>query len=225
MQSKKIPDEQHWYGQEPVAMLLIKKVKKDACILEMGIGKGGVVKRLLRKQPNLNIVGFDIKANSLKIARSFFKKNCKGKYTIFKSSQDINLVTKFGKNKFDFVISAGVLDYAKEPDNVIKNVKKILKSGGYFAFTLFDNFSSSDYDGKSPRQRYISKSGIKTWGYRETYIKKLLKKINLRLCSISLFKGLHKCKLSELSHSEIQAVKENRDSHYEDHFVILARKN
>ena len=220
----KIPDETYWRGQKPIADLILNKIKKNSNILEIGIGKGGVVKYLLKKQPHLNVIGFDINKDSLKKTNAILKKKCKGKYKILKLSQDINLSKQFGKEKFDFVISSGVMDYAKDPDVVMKNIKSLLKPGGYSAFTLFDNLSSSDYDGKSPKQRYISKIGIKTWGYRDFYIKKLLKKIGFKLYSISLFKKLHTNTHIELSHNEIKAIRKNSDDPYDDHFVILVRK-
>ena len=136
MSHKKIPDETYWRGQKPVARLILNKVKKNSNILEIGIGKGGVTKYLLQKQPYLNVIGFDINKSSLKQAQGLLKKQCKGKSKVLKMSQDVNLVKKFGKENFDFVISSGVMDYAKNPDKVIAYVKKILKPGGYFAFTL-----------------------------------------------------------------------------------------
>ena len=224
MTHKKIPDETYWRGQKPVARLILNKIKKNNNILEIGIGKGGSTKYLIQKQPHLNITGFDINKSSVKKARSFFKSRCKGKIKVFKMSQDVNLVKKFGKEIFDFVISSGVMDYAKDPEKVIKNVKEILKPGGYFAFTLFDNSCSFDYDGKSPKQRYRSKIGIKTWGFTDLYAKKLLKKIGFQLCSISLFKKLHTNRHIELSHAEIKAIRKKLDHPYDDHFVILVRK-
>ena len=224
MSQQKIPDETYWRGQKPVARLILNKIKKNNTILEIGIGKGGVTKYLLQKQPYLNVIGFDIKESSLKKAKSLLKKQCKGKVRILRLSQDINLVKKFGKEKFDFVISSGVMDYAKNPDKVIAYVKQILKPGGCFAFTLFDNMCSLDYDGKSPKYKYVSVVGIKTWGYRDFYIKKYLKKIGFKLESISLFKKLHTNRQLELSHNEIQAIRKDQDDPYDDHFVILARK-
>lgn len=223
-QSSKIPDETYWQGQKPVARLILNKLRKNNNILEIGIGKGGVTKYLLEKQSHLHIIGFDINEKSLKKAKTYFIKKCTGTFKLLRMSQDINLVKKFGKEKFDFVISSGVMDYAKDPEIVIQNVKEMLKPGGFFAFTLFDNLSTSDYDGKSPKQLYISKTGIKAWGYRDFYIKKVLKKIGFKLCSIALFKKLHTNILLELSHTEIKAVRNKTDDLYEDHFVILARK-
>src|SRR3989338_6796182 len=118
MSKSKIPDETYWRGQKPVARLILSKIKKNNNILEIGIGKGGVTKYLLQKQPYLNVIGFDINKSSLKQAQNLFKKQCKGKSKVFKMSQDINLAKKFGREKFDFVISSGVMDYAKNPDKV-----------------------------------------------------------------------------------------------------------
>lgn len=219
-----MPDETFWRGQRPVAKLILGKIKKNDNVLEIGIGRGGVTRYLLKKQPFLNVVGFDINITSLKKASELLKKMCKCKFRLLKASQNMDLAQKFGKEKFNFVICSGVLDYAQNPDKVIKNVKKVLMKGGYFAFTLFDNLSSSDYDGKSPKQIYISKSGIRTWGYRDFYIKRLLKKIGLKLESISLFRKLYINKLTELSYNEIKAMREKQEHPYDDHFVILARK-
>ncbi len=220
----KIPDETYWRGQKLVAKLIVNKIKKDSNILEIGIGKGGVTKHLLRKQPYLNVIGFDINKSSLKEAQNLLKKYCKGKSKVLKMSQDINLVKKFEKEKFNFVISSGVMDYAKNPDKVISNVKQILKPGGYFAFTLFDNLSTTEYDGKSPKQRYISSIGIKTWGFRDFYIVSMLNKLRFQICKMSLGKKLHKNRTIELSHAEIKAIRKKMDHPYDDHFVILVRK-
>ena len=221
---KKIPDETYWRGQKPIARLILNKIKKNNNILEIGIGKGGVTKYLLQKQPCLNVLGFDINKFSLEKARTLLRSKCKGKFRVFKMSQDVDFVKRFGKERFDFVISCGVMDYAKDPDKVIINVKKILRPGGYFAFTLFDNLSSTDYDGKRPKYKYVSKIGIKTWGYRDFYVKKFLKKIGLELKSMKLFKKLHTNTQIELSHTEINAIRKKLDDPYDDHFVILVRK-
>lgn len=223
MQSK-IPSKSYWKAQEPMAKLLINKIKKDSTILEIGIGQGGVTKLLLRKQSHLNIIGFDINKNVLKITEKLFKKKCKGKYKLLKLSQDANLVKKFGKESFDFIISSGSLDYSRDPDKVIKQMKDLLKKGGFAAFTLFDNMSSFDYDGKSPKQRYLSSVGIKTWGYRDFYIKKLLKKFGFETKSITHIKNAYRNSHTELSKSELEAIKKNLDHPYEDHFAILVRK-
>ena len=225
MKRSKIPDETYWRGQKPVAKLILNKIKRNSNILEIGIGKGGVTKYLLKKQPYLNIIGFDINELSLKKANTLLKRRCYGQYKVLKLSQDINLAKRFGKEKFDFVICSGVLDYAKNPDKVIQNVKNILKPGGYFAFTLFDNLSSTDYDGTSPKQIHVSQAGIKTWGFRDFYVKKLLKKLGYKLYSMSLFEKLHTNTHVELSHNEIKAIRNNLDDPYDDHFVILVRKS
>ena len=127
MKRSRIPDETYWRGQKPVAKLILNKIKKHNSILEIGIGKGGVTKYLLQKQPHLNVVAFDINKSSLKKAQGLLKKKCKGKSKVLKMSQDVNLAKKFGKESFDFVISSGVMDYAKDPDKVIKNIKSVLK--------------------------------------------------------------------------------------------------
>lgn len=220
----KIPSKSYWRGQKLIAKLILNKLKKDSTILDIGIGQGGSINHLLKKQPKLNIIGFDINQAVLKKANGLLKKKCKGKYKLIKLSQDSNLIKYFGREKFNFVISCGSFDYSKNPDKIISYVKQLLKPGGYFAFTLFDNLSSTDYDGKSPKQRYVSLSGIKTWGYRDFYVKKLLRKLNFQVCSLSLGKKVYKNSFHELSHSEIQAIKKNLAHPYDDHFVILVRK-
>lgn len=220
----KIPSKPSWGVQKPIAKLLLNKLKKDSTILEIGIGQGGVIKLLLKKQSHLNIIGFDINKTVLRITEKMLKKRCKGKYKLLELSQDINLVNKFGKERFDFVISSGSLDYAKNPDNVIKQMKGLLRSGGFAVFTLFDSMSSFDHDGKSPKQRYISTTGIKTWGYRDFYIKQFLKKIGFEIKSISVSENAYRNSHTELSKRELEAIKKNLDHPYEDHFIVLVKK-
>ncbi len=224
MTQSKIPSKSYWGAQKPVAKLLLNKLKKNSDVLEIGIGQGGLIKHLLQKQPKLNVIGFDINKSVLKKTSNLLKKKCQGKCRLIKLSQDANLVKHFGKEQFDFVIGCGSFDYSKNPDKIISYVNQMLRPGGYFAFTLFDNRSSSDYDGISPKQRYISTAGIKTWGYRDFYIKKLLKKLNFQICSMSLAKKVYRNSLSELSYDEIKAIKKNLDHPYDDHFIILVRK-
>ena len=224
MTQSKIPSKSYWGGQKPVAKLLLNKLKKHSDVLEIGIGQGGLIKYLLQKQPKLNLTGFDINKTVLKKTKNLLKNKCHGKYRLIKLSQDADLVKHFGRGKFDFVISCGSFDYSKNPDKIIFYVKQMLKPGGYFAFTLFDNRSSGDYDGVSPKQRYTSTAGIKTWGYRDFYIKKLLKKLNFQICSMSLGKKVYRNSSGELSHNEIKAIKKNLDHPYDDHFIILVRK-
>ena len=105
MTQSKIPSKSYWGAQKRVARLLLNKLKKGSTILEIGIGQGGLIKLLFQKEPNLNLIGFDINKSVLKKAKSLLKKKCKGKYRLMKLSQDVNLVKHFGRENFDFVIS------------------------------------------------------------------------------------------------------------------------
>jgi SAM-dependent methyltransferase len=121
-------NDQGWFYNEmlemPATLELLGDVKGKK-ILDFGCGSGIYAKLLTRK--GARVKGFDISKEMLFIAR---KKNPK---------LDLKLGSGYKipfKEKFDIVQASLVLDYFSNWDKVFKEIKRVLKKGGIFVFSI-----------------------------------------------------------------------------------------
>lgn len=115
----------------PATLGLVGNVKGKK-VLDFGCGSG-IYTKLLKKK-GAKIKGFDISKEMIDIAR--------------KENPIIDLRIGSGykipfKGKFDIVVASLVMDYLKDWDKVFKEVKRVLKKGGYFVFSVGNPVSES----------------------------------------------------------------------------------
>ena len=110
-----------------------KKFTSNLKILDVGCGNGNLIFYLNKKIPNAQITGVDIDKKLLGIVKkNTSKKNKLIKYNIIKKNQK-------KIDKFDIIISAGVLAIFDNPEIFFQNIKKNLKKNG--VIYLFGNFT------------------------------------------------------------------------------------
>ncbi|GEM_PF-3714487 len=98
-------------------------------ILDLGCGVGGKVIFYAEKIPSSSYVGVDIDGASLKYAKLLAQKRGV-KNLQFKKCEENSL--PFPSSFFDIVICEETLEHVENPLAVLKEVKRVLKPGGYF---------------------------------------------------------------------------------------------
>ncbi len=116
------------YGHDVLFGMSFEYVKPRDCLLDLGIGTG-LASRSFAKL-GLNVYGCDGSAKMLKVCESkAFAKELK----VF-DLHDIPL--PYSDCFFDHVICCGVLHFFDDLEAILKEVLRIIKPGGIFAFTV-----------------------------------------------------------------------------------------
>jgi SAM-dependent methyltransferase len=129
---KYYPNEYTPYGLNPLLKIITKIIAKldakdfkkylpdNARILEIGCSSGEYLSGL-RDERNWEITGIDVSKHAISIAKKTYNLNviCKDLFEC-----------KFEDNYFDLVILRYVLEHLHNPDDVIKEIKRILKDNG-----------------------------------------------------------------------------------------------
>lgn len=166
------------FGSSEKKLKLLGNVKGRK-ILELGCG-GGQVSVSLAKKGAL-CTGIDVSEKQLSHARKLAKSNGVKVEFIKKSFSELEghgskNASAFPRNYFDIVVSVFALQYAEDINKVFSGVRKVLKKGGMFVFSLDHPF----YMAIDPSTLKVSESynitGIhkdkETWpdGSRHTFI-------------------------------------------------------
>ncbi len=117
--------------------ILEKYVSKDAMILDVGCGTG-VVGEELQKIKYSNIEGIDISKKMLSSAKEkeiYNRLHC----------GDLQQSLRFASNYFDACILIGVFTHIEKASFLMRELIRIIKSGGYIVFSqrddLFERFN------------------------------------------------------------------------------------
>ncbi len=102
--------------------LLLNKTT-PATILDLGCGTGNSIDFFSSINPEIKWFGVDIEGSP----EGKLRKRTDGN---FKTYDGINL--PYDDNFFDFIYSHQVLEHVRHPDDLLKDVFRILKPGGYF---------------------------------------------------------------------------------------------
>ena len=112
-------------------------------VLEIGCGIGTDSINFVRNGANLDIV--ELSGKSLDI--------CKKRFSVFGLSANFyknnaEALTTFlpSNKKYDLVYSFGVIHHASSPENIIKEIKKVLKPGGELRIMLYSKYSFKLFD-------------------------------------------------------------------------------
>ena len=139
----------------------VEVIPKNSNVLEVGCGSGYVLSMLKKLRPDIKIKGSDISPSS---TWRMLKKQG------IKLIKDDTTKSSFPSNKFDVVISFGVMEHTSNDQAFLKEVYRLLKPGGLnLMFNLPNKYALNDFLART----------FKIGGHEQRYTKKQI---------ISLFK-------------------------------------
>jgi SAM-dependent methyltransferase len=97
-------------------------------VLDVGCGAGSVAKAVKRERPDLAVFGCDVSASALAVA----KESPDG--VEFRSAQAERL--PFGDGELDFVWIFDVLEHVEDPEQVLREIARVLRPTGGFHIVL-----------------------------------------------------------------------------------------
>ncbi|MBL4734487.1 MAG: class I SAM-dependent methyltransferase [Flavobacteriales bacterium] len=107
-------------------------------ILDIGCGTGEMVRDLM--SPERQIYGLDISPNMIKIAQEKCAKPKVEKCEVSLGTGDIENLA-FDDQSFDLVICSGVIEYLKDDNASLKELKRVIKPEGYLIINVTNKFS------------------------------------------------------------------------------------
>ena len=114
-----------YYGQ--VAEEIVS-VFKSGVILDLGTGPGYLPIEIVRRTPDINIIGVDLSRKLIQLAQANATKAGLSHRLRFEVGNSAEL--HFDKASYDMVISTGMLHSLKNPVAVLKEIYRVLKKGG-----------------------------------------------------------------------------------------------
>lgn len=123
------PFQRYWHKRrfEEVSQL----IEPAASVLDIGSADGMFSKIIFDRVGAKKFVGMDILASSVKWATKHWKR-VKEMEFIIGDAHDLG----FKSNNFDAVFIMEVLEHVKDPVKVLKEVKRVIKKGGYGVFLV-----------------------------------------------------------------------------------------
>ena len=159
---------ENWVGPQVIYLMLNELMKPKSKILDLGIGTGA--SSFLLHDEGHFITGIDGSKEMLEIYR---RKNITENlilHDLEKPPFHIN------NESFDAVISNGVFHLIYPIKSLFEEVKRLLKSGGYFVFTFEKTTDLEDYKEIEPEiWENRTKTGVLTYKYSTDYIFRILK--------------------------------------------------
>jgi len=113
-----------YYGQ--VADEIVSHIRQGS-MLDLGTGPGYLPVEIVKRAPDINITGVDLSRKLIHIARINAREVGLSSQLSFEVGNSARL--RFDDAVFDMVISTGMLHSLKNPVNVLKEIKRLLKLG------------------------------------------------------------------------------------------------
>ena len=101
---------------------------QSGVILDLGTGPGYLPIEIVRRAPDINIIGVDLSRKLIQMAKANAAKAGLSHQLSFEVGNSAGL--RFDDDMFDMVISTGMLHSLKDPVGVFKEVYRVLKRGG-----------------------------------------------------------------------------------------------
>ncbi len=97
-------------------------------MLDLGTGPGYLPVEIVRRKPDIKIIGVDLSKKLIQMAQANAVKAGLSGHLRFEVGNSANL--RFDNDVFDMVISTGMLHSLKNPVRVLKEIHRVLKRGG-----------------------------------------------------------------------------------------------
>lgn len=157
-----------WYGPEILFGLCYELIKPGDTLLDIGIGTG-LCSSLFFKH-GLQIYGLDSSDEMLAMCRQ------KGITKELKNWDLLNTPLPYPDAQFDTIISGGVFHFFENLQPIFKEIARLIKPNGIFAFTTKTFSEALPIDSFSD----FSEEGIFIFSHSDCYIRKLLKENGLQ---------------------------------------------
>jgi SAM-dependent methyltransferase len=128
--------ETNWLGPEVVFGLVYEYVKPGETLLDLGIGSG--LSSIRFHRAGLKIYGLDASADVLEVCRA------KGFAADLREHDLRDLPLPYASDSFDYVISVAVLNSFDDLSLLFKEVSRITRTPGLFAFTVEEQKSGQE---------------------------------------------------------------------------------
>lgn len=120
---------------------------KDAHqILEIGIGNGLFLRNISSKHPNIQFSGIDISKTMIRHAKRMNKRFIQINRVIIKYGNANSI--PFPNDSFDSIYSANTIYFWTDPEQILKEVSRVLKPNGQFllAFNTQEDMTQNNYN-------------------------------------------------------------------------------
>ena len=97
-------------------------------LLDLGTGPGYLPVEIVKRKPNINIIGIDLSKKLIHMAQANATKAGFSDQLRFEIGNAANL--RFDNDVFDMAISTGMLHSLKDPIKVLQEIYRVLKKGG-----------------------------------------------------------------------------------------------
>ena len=124
-------------------ILQLLDLPQSGCVLDVGCGNGGISLLLADLRPDLQILGMDYEPKPLEDASAYAARNGLKNLT-FEQGDAHNL--KYDDATFDGVLCQTVLTHVRDAQAVVKEMTRVLKSGGVFFAAEYTNGAMANYD-------------------------------------------------------------------------------
>jgi len=151
-----------WYGPEILFGLCYEFVNSGDALLDIGIGTG-LCSSLFYKL-GLEIYGMDNSEEMLEVCRE------KGITKGLKNWNLLDTPLPYPDAQYDHIISGGVFHFFKDLQPIFKEIARLTKPNGIFAFTIKAFSEEQSADSYSE----FSKEGISIFAHSDGYIRELL---------------------------------------------------
>jgi ubiquinone/menaquinone biosynthesis C-methylase UbiE len=157
----------------------VKKLTEpvEGLILDIGSADGVFTKVILDKTKAKKIIGIDVLKNSVDWANKHWQRNKRMKFKVGDAHK-----LEFKARSFDAVFALEVLEHVYDPDQVLREVKRVLKKNGYALFLVPTDsllFRLIWFLWTKMRGRVWKETHIKT--YRNNYLPKICQKAGFRV--------------------------------------------
>ncbi|TCD01666.1 class I SAM-dependent DNA methyltransferase [Pedobacter psychroterrae] len=162
---------------EPFNVFFEHITSDNASILDIACGPGNIVKYLLDRKPDYDILGIDLSSKMLSLA---LINNPKAKFELM-DCRDIDQI----EQKFDGITCGFCLPYltGEEAADLIANTAGLLKPGGVFYLSTMEQ----DEDNKSRYQVASTGDQVFVNYHQEEYLSNALRQSGFEILSIDRF--------------------------------------